>query len=102
MIEQVGTVHDSVTIENPNTPPDHDDSSNIEFIAEKRISPRLALSLHRNSTTCIKSSDVALWRTESDKELNACLKSDDKYFRSEQRQRQQDEFRALLEKVKST
>lgn len=102
----------STTISNPNTPPDHDDNSNIEFpidnipAAKVKIEPRLqrgsrlSQSLQRNSSSCIKSADIVLWRSEVDKELQSGLKMDDEYFRSEQRQRQQAEFRALLDAIK--
>lgn len=102
----------STTISNPNTPPDHDDNSNIEFpidipVAKVRLEPRLkrssrlSQSLQRHLTSCIKWADVALLRSEIDKELESGLKIDDEYFRSEQRQRQQDEFRALLDAIKT-
>lgn len=103
----------NLVVNSPNTPPDHDDTSNIEFPAEKTNpsiskaqvvkskASRLSRSLQRNSTSCIKSADVALWRSEVDKELETGLKMDDDYFRSEQRQRQQAEFRALLDAIKT-
>lgn len=103
----------NLVVENPNTPPDHDDTSNIEFPPEElsdmrvkaeprmRRGSRLSQSLQRNSSSCIKSADVTLWRSEVDKELETGLKMDDEYFRSEQRQRQQAEFRALLDAIKT-
>lgn len=100
----------SVQIELASSPDDHDDGANVEFPVKDttrsrsnsltKKNPRLSQSLLRNSTSCIKSTDVTLWRTEIDKELDAGIKADQEYFRTEQRQRQQAEFRALLEAMK--
>lgn len=54
----------------------------------------------RNSTSCIKPTDVAYLRSEIDKELQNGLKSDEEYFRAQQREKQQAEFQAILDSMK--